>query len=121
MGLPLMAVDVLRQHAVGVELGQQLLALVLRQANDAGGEPLADEQRLAAVFRVGTHDRVDDFGDLGELLRGQGRAPVAFEFGLAVTRGVGVRGRATFNGIAQREWQVVPGFVHVGEQCVTAF
>ncbi|MNI86226.1 hypothetical protein D3C73_1432960 [compost metagenome] len=70
---------------------------------------------------MGTHDRVDDFGDLGELLRGQGRAPVAFEFGLAVTRGVGVRCRAPFNGVAQCKRQVVPGFVHIGEQCVTAF
>ncbi|MOA27321.1 hypothetical protein D3C78_1481900 [compost metagenome] len=98
-----------------------MLALVFRQANDAGGEPFADEQRLAAVFRVGTHDRVNNFGNLGKLLRRQGRAPVAFEFGLAVTRRVGVRRRAAFHRFAQRERQAVPGFVQVGEQGVAAF
>jgi len=47
-------------------------------------KPSLTEQRLAAVFRVRAHHRVHHFRDLGQLLRGQGRAPVAFEFGFAV-------------------------------------
>eukprot|EP00659_Diplonema_papillatum_P021701 gene21699-biopygen22005 len=113
-----MAVDVFRQHAVGVQLGQQVAAFILRQADDTGGEALADEQRLAAVFRVGAHNRVYHFRHLSELLGREGRAPIAFEFGFAVACGVGVRGAAAFDRLAQGLGQVVPGFMHVGEQCV---
>src|SRR5450830_1046099 len=100
VGLPLMAVDIFRQHAVGIELGQQIAALIFWQADTAGGKAFTDEQRLTAVFRMGEHNRVDHFGDLGELLGGLRRAPVAFEFAFAVTRGVGVRGAAAVYGFA---------------------
>lgn len=121
VGLPLMAIDVLRQHAVGIQLRQDGFAFIFRQADDAGGEAFADEQRLAPGFRVGADDGMHDFGDLGQLLRRERRAPVAFEFGLAVARRVGVRRRTALHRFAQRFRQPVPGLVHVSEQRIAAF
>ncbi len=70
---------------------------------------------------MGTHHRVDDFLHLRELLGGQGRAPVAFEFGFGVTGGIGVSGTAALDHFAQGFGYRIPGFVHVGEQGVAAF
>ncbi|MNG94197.1 hypothetical protein D3C79_532020 [compost metagenome] len=115
-----MAIDVLFEHAQRIQLLQHIAAFVSRQADDAGGEAFADEQCLAAVFRVGAHHRVNDFLHLGQLLGGEGRTPVAFELGFSVTGGVGVSSATAIDHRAQGGWHGLPGFVHVGKQGIAA-
>ncbi|MNH14105.1 hypothetical protein D3C79_736930 [compost metagenome] len=116
-----MAIDVLFEHAQRIQLLQHIAAFVSRQADDAGGEAFADEQCLAAVFRVGSYHRMDHFLHLCKLLGAKGRAPVAFELGLGITGGVRVRGTAALDLLAQRLGYSVPGLVHVGEQSIATF
>ncbi|MNP46184.1 hypothetical protein D3C76_1401630 [compost metagenome] len=70
---------------------------------------------------MGADYRVNDLLYLRQLLGSQGRAPVAFEFGFSVTGGIGVSGTAALDHFAQGVRYSVPGFMHVGEQGVTAF
>src|SRR3712207_7428651 len=47
-------------HAVGEQLGEEVAAVVLRHAEQPGGEVLVDEQRRPTRLRVGAHHRVVD-------------------------------------------------------------
>jgi hypothetical protein len=118
--LPLVAIDVFRAGAQVEQLGQQRAALVLGQADDAGREMLADEQRLAARFRMRAPDRVHDGLDLVDLRLGQVRAPRIALLQVGVARQVAVLRLRTLDGALQVRRQAVPGRVLVGEQRVAA-
>jgi hypothetical protein len=62
---------------VGKQLVQQIAAFVIRQAQHAAGEMLADEQRLAAIAGMGVDHGVDGRLDLIDLRLRQRRAPGA--------------------------------------------
>src|ERR1700742_1508446 len=63
--LPAMAVDEARRGHMLEESAEQRPALLLSNADDAGGEAFADEQRRTPAAEMDAHDRVDDRRDLG--------------------------------------------------------
>lgn len=118
--LPYVAVDELGADGRGEQFGQQRPALVLGQADDAGGEVLVHEQRAASRLRVRTHHRMDGGRHLGDLRGRERGAPGAARAQLLVLGQVAVLRAQRADHAPQGRGQRVVGGVLVGEQRVAA-
>src|ERR1700756_270680 len=103
-----MPIEMLGTDTVREDFLEQVAALVLRQTDDAGGEMLADEKRLATRFRMRAHDRVHDRLHLRDLPGRQIWPPWAALLQFRVSGEVGVLGHAPFHCAAQMRRQCVP-------------
>src|SRR5450830_531109 len=74
MRRPAVPIHMLRLDTVCEQFAEQQAALVVGQANNAGGEMLADEQRLAAGLGMRAHDRMHYRLNLVDLCLRQRRA-----------------------------------------------
>lgn len=116
-----MLVDVFGVYVVCIQFGEQLGVFVGWQVDDVGGEIFVDEQCFVFVFWVGVYDWMDYFVYFGELGGVQGWLLVVFEVWFVVVGGIGMCCCVFFDGFVQGFWQVVLGFVYVGEQSIVVF